>query len=136
MSPLTTVMYFWVALVALLALQQYLSISGFVGYLETPAPVNTDASKTTDLSVSSGPAASSLDPREPYHLLNGWLASNPKDSLSCLNSSCCSEADFEQRTNMTGNYLQRTNNYKRGSPDNCSTPFHELTLSFYKPLSL
>jgi hypothetical protein len=134
MSPLTTVVYFWVALVALLSLQQYLSISGFVGHVETPAPVNTNAPATTDLSF--GPAASSLNPREPYHLLKGWLESNPSDSLSCLNSACCSETDFEQRTNMVGNYLQRTNNYKRGTPDNCSTPLHELTLSFYKPLSL
>lgn len=80
-----------------------------------------------------GPADASLDqPRKPYNLLEE-LPAAPRGSISCLKASCCAETDFEWRTNLTGNYLQRTNNYKREFPDNCSGPLHELTLAFYKP---
>lgn len=80
-----------------------------------------------------GPAPATLDsPRKPYNLLQE-LPPAPRGSISCLKASCCAETDFEWRTNLTGNYLQRTNNYKREFPDNCSGPLHELTLAFYKP---
>jgi hypothetical protein len=82
------------------------------------------------------PAPASLDtPRKPYNLLQ-QLPPAPRGSISCLKASCCAETDFEWRTNQTGNYLQRTNNYKREFPDNCSGPLHELTLAFYKPTPL
>ena len=80
-----------------------------------------------------GPAPAALtEPRKPYNLLPD-LPPAPRGSISCLKVSCCAETDFEWRTNQTGNYLQRTNNYKREFPDNCSGPLHELTLAFYKP---
>jgi hypothetical protein len=86
--------------------------------------------ETTDV---SGPADASLkQPRKPYNLLE-QLPPAPRGSISCLKASCCAETDFEWRTNQTGNFLQRTNNYKREFPDNCSGPLHELTLAFYKP---
>lgn len=82
------------------------------------------------------PAPATLDtPRKPYNLLQ-QLPPAPRGSISCLKASCCAETDFEWRTNLTGNYLQRTNNYKREFPDNCSGPLHELTLAFYKPTPL
>lgn len=85
----------------------------------------------------SGPAAATLDqPRTPYHLLAGVLPNAPRDTLSCITSRGCVRVDFERRTDLTGNYRQLTNNYKRGYPDSCSAPFHELVLSFYKPETL
>jgi hypothetical protein len=127
MSPLSSVIVFWLLLIGLLTYEVHASqTSGFVGFISPEAP--------KDLSV--GPAKSNLDTREPYHLLNGWLENSKKGSVSCLTSACCSEADFEQRTNLVGNYVQRTNNYKRGDPESCSTPFHELSTSFYKPTPL
>jgi len=129
MSALYSVIVFWLVLIGLLAYEVNSSqLSGFIGY------VTDGSSEVKDLSV--GPAKSDLDPKQPYHLLNGWLEPNTKNSVSCLNSSCCPEADFEQRTNLVGNYFQRTNNYKRGDPESCSTPFHELSTSFYKPQPL
>lgn len=89
----------------------------------------TGTPETTDV---SGPADASLNqPRKPYNLLEE-LPAAPRGSISCLKASCCAETDFEWRTNQTGNFLQRTNNYKRDFPDNCSGPLHELTLAFYK----
>jgi hypothetical protein len=115
MYALTSVIVFWIVLIGLLTFQVTAAHqSGFVGSPKTVDP----------------------NPRNPYHLLNGWLESGNKDSIGCLTAGCCHETDFEQRTNKVGNYLQRTNNYKRGDPENCSAPFQELTLSFYKPTPL
>lgn len=91
-----------------------------------------DVTGTPETSLVSGPADASLkQPREPYNLLKE-LPPAPRGSPSCLTASCCAETDFEWRTNKTGNYLQRTNNYKREFPDSCSAPLTELNLAFYK----
>jgi hypothetical protein len=79
-----------------------------------------------------GPAPASLkEPRKPYNLLE-QLPPAPRGSISCLTAACCAETDFEWRTNLTGNFLQRTNNYKREFPDSCTAPLTELNLAFYK----
>jgi len=97
--------------------------------LDAPGPV-VGHEETGGL---DGPAPATLtEPRKPYNLLE-QLPPAPRGSISCLNAACCAETDFETRTNLTGNYLQRTNNYKREFPDNCTGPLHELTLAFYKP---
>jgi hypothetical protein len=94
-----------------------------------PAGAVTGKPETSDV---SGPADASLNqPRKPYNLLE-QLPPAPRGSISCLNAACCSETDFEWRTNQTGNFLQRTNNYKREFPDSCSAPLTELNLAFYK----
>ncbi len=88
-------------------------------------------SGTSQTDSMDGPANASLqDPRKPYNLLE-QLPPGPRGSISCLKASCCAETDFEWRTNLTGNFLQRTNNYKREFPDNCSAPLTEMNLAFY-----
>lgn len=100
---------------------------------DLPSPMKDMSFRPGIPSQEDGPANASLNrPRQPYHLLQDVLPNAPSGNVSCLKASCCSETDFEQRTNLTGNYLQRTNNYKRAFPDNCSTPLHEFVLSFYK----
>lgn len=95
----------------------------------------------TDLQVSGAaevekdlsPANADLTkPRKPYHLLSDVLQDAPRDTVGNLRAACCAETDFEARTNLTGNYLQRTNNYKRNYPDNCTGPLHDFTMAFYK----
>jgi hypothetical protein len=94
-----------------------------------PATVVTGKS---EIDSTDGPADATLDtPRKPYNLLE-QLPAAPRGSISCLKASCCAETDFEWRTNLTGNFLQRTNNYKREFPDNCSAPLTEMNLAFYK----
>ena len=69
-------------------------------------------------------------PREPYNLLKDVLpASRQRVSPT---SQRCYEADFQTRIEKTGDYRQLTNNYKRGTPDSCSSPLHEYVLSFYE----
>lgn len=92
---------------------------------------------TSEVGSDSGPGpASLLQPRKPYHLLSDTLKDAPRDTVGCLTAGCCNETDFEARTNLTGNYLQRTNNYKREYPDNCTGPLHDFTMAFYKTTRL
>lgn len=79
------------------------------------------------------PGPSDLYNNQPYHLLSDELSPPRMDeSLSCVNSRSCYATDFERMVSKTGNYRQLTNNYKRGYPDSCSSPFQELVLNFYK----
>ena len=68
--------------------------------------------------------------RDPYNLLD-WIPASEKPLYPTAKG--CREADFQTRLERTGNFRQMTNNYKRGDPDSCSAPLHDLTLAFYKP---
>jgi len=105
--------------------------------LETEGFVDLNVKGKDEVNGDSGPANASLSqPRKPYHLLSDVLQDAPRDTVGCLRAGCCDETDFESRTNLTGNYIQRTNNYKRVYPDNCSGPLHEFTMSFYRTTPL
>lgn len=99
--------------------------------------VNLEVQGKNEVNSDSGPGPASLtQPRKPYHLLSDVLQDAPRDTIGCLRAGCCNETDFEARTNLTGNYLQRTNNYKRAYPDNCTGPLHDFTMAFYKTTPL
>lgn len=80
--------------------------------------------------VSSGnPADSSLaNMRTPYSLLSGVPS---EGRISGLTAKSCYEKDFMSKTNKTGNFLQRTNNFKHNGPDSCSAPLTEMVGGFY-----
>lgn len=69
---------------------------------------------------------------KPYHLLSDEFNSLSPEKISCVNSRSCYATSFDRFLEQTGNFRQITNNYKRGYPDSCSSPFQELVLSFYK----
>jgi hypothetical protein len=99
--------------------------------------VNLDVQGKNEVNADSGPGPASLtQPRKPYHLLSDVLQDAPRDTVGCLTAGCCNETDFEARTNLTGNYIQRTNNYKRVYPDNCTGPLHDFTMAFYRTKTL
>ena len=86
----------------------------------------------------TGPADSMLNPRVPYHLLQGVLEDTAVDDQpnTAFNAQACYESDFANRIQLTRNYSQLTNNYRRKNPDSCSAPTHELVNNFYKPSML
>lgn len=51
-----------------------------------------------------------------------------------LSSERCYRADIGESLKKTRNFLQRTNNYQRSHPDDCSAPNHEFIGTFYKPV--
>jgi hypothetical protein len=103
-------------------------LSGFQDV--APAPVGEKP-----IQYVSGPADSALNAHVPYHLLQGVLDDAAVDDQpnTAFNSQACYESDFANRIQLTGNYSQMTNNYRRKNPDSCSAPVHELVNNFYKP---
>jgi hypothetical protein len=55
-----------------------------------------------------------------------------KKEPGTLNSKQCYDADFMSHTQLSGDYTQRTNNFKHGNPDNCSAPLTEFVNSIYE----
>ena len=79
------------------------------------------------------PGPADLYNDQPYHLLSDMISPpRIKESISCVNSRSCYAVDFDRMVSKTGNFRQFTNNYKRGYPDSCSSPYQELVLNFYK----
>lgn len=99
---------------------------------ENAAEVEIPVTGISEISEMAPGPADIADQRQPYHLLRGVLPDAPTDVPSNLNAKSCYESDFANRFQKTESYLQRTNNYKRASPDNCSAPLSVLVNSFYK----
>jgi hypothetical protein len=88
------------------------------------------AKKGSDIEGFLAPAPASLDkPVDPYALLADTL--NVKKEGGKFTAESCYDADFLSQTNKTGNYIQRTNNFRHLGPDSCSAPRTELVNSFY-----
>jgi len=54
-------------------------------------------------------------------------------NFSKMTSELCYRSDIGESLKKTGNFLQRTNNYKHSHPDDCSAPNHEMIGTFYTP---
>ena len=80
------------------------------------------------------PADASLESmRKSYALLGDTLSAADDVERPSFSASTCYDADFQKRVERVGNYRQMTNNYKRGTPDSCSAPLHDLVGRQYKP---
>jgi hypothetical protein len=67
-------------------------------------------------------------------LLQDILPSQP--GLSGMGAMDCAAADTSRQGELGGQYVQRTNNYRRDYPDTCSAPLTEFVGSVYKPMEL
>lgn len=124
-------LFFLVTVLFLYVLTKPTMVSGF-------QDLRPDSVDGTSIKYVTGPADSMLNPRIPYHLLQGVLEDAAVDDKpnTAFNAQACYESDFANRIQLTGNYSQLTNNYRRKNPDSCSAPVHELVNNFYKPSML
>jgi hypothetical protein len=76
----------------------------------------------------ANPATANLNVREPYVLLDNVLVREKSENLT---AKSCYEKDFMAQTEKTGNFIQRTNNYRHALPDSCSAPLTEFVNSIY-----
>ena len=53
--------------------------------------------------------------------------------LTDLDAGGCAAADSARQMELGGQYIQRTNNYKRDYPDHCSSLLTDFVGGFYKP---
>lgn len=65
--------------------------------------------------------------------LHPFSQADGMENWSRMTSEKCLRVDAGEILKPVGNYLQRTNNYKRTHPDDCSAPNHEFIGTFYKP---
>ena len=56
--------------------------------------------------------------------------------VTSLDAGSCALADSSRQLEEGGQYIQRTNNYRREYPDNCSSTQTEFVGGFYKPLAI
>lgn len=92
---------------------------GYVDYTETHA-------FTAD-GLASGEAA---DFRQGLPLADMLV---PATGLTNLGAAGCAAADSARQAELGGQYVQRTNNYRREYPDHCSSLFSDFVGAFYKP---
>jgi hypothetical protein len=59
--------------------------------------------------------------------------SNADAAWANIPSQTCLASDQGEKLKPSRSYYQRTNNYKRTHPDDCSAPFHEMLGTFYAP---
>ena len=65
-------------------------------------------------------------------LLKHLKAKDGQEQIGHIDSQKCYEIDFISANNRTGNYSQKTNNYKHVYPDSCSGTRQEIIGQFYQ----
>lgn len=83
-----------------------------------------EGAKAFDMHTEKVVASSILVPQSTEEAENNW---------SRTTSEKCFRMDVGEALKKTRNYLQRTNNYPRSHPDDCSAPNHEFVGTFYRP---
>ena len=73
-------------------------------------------------------SASPKELEEPDVLLTLQPASGPGN----LSAKTCFATDFVAQNQKVGDYSQKTNNFKHGNPDSCSSPRTEFVNSIYQ----
>ena len=123
--------YLWVLII-------FISIIFFYNVLR-PQPVEAKKEviyTTYDAIISGGmPATVHGDAplpgdKSPDVLLKHLKAKNGQ--IGDIDSQKCYEIDFISANNRTGNYSQKTNNYKHIYPDSCSGTRQEIIGEFYQ----
>jgi hypothetical protein len=102
---------------------------GYENFADTPGSLANVKGivEKTDLATSGNPneanAPTSFTP------LSDVLKTKGTDGE--LTAGTCFQKDFLAQTEKVGNYIQRTNNFRHGTPDNCSAPRTELVDAIY-----
>jgi hypothetical protein len=81
----------------------------------------------------NSPSPTNLHPiKKPYHLLDTMKDAPLPEHVSNMTAEACYTTDFKKNLELVGNYRQFTNNYKRGTPEDCSTYLQQFVNAFYR----
>jgi hypothetical protein len=92
-----------------------------------PLPDVKGVVEKTDLLTSGDPNKTGA--QTSFTPLSDVLKSKGTDGT--MTASSCFQQDFLGQTEKVGNFIQRTNNFRHGTPDNCSAPRTELVDAIY-----
>ncbi len=70
-------------------------------------------------------------PEGEQALLKDFIRVKAKTGVSNLSAKGCADSDQSRQQELGGQYVQRTNNYRRDNPDNCSAPLTDFVGSIY-----
>lgn len=101
------------------------SKEGFVSYLLTPS---SSSKKESIEGTPAGTDSLAGFPNGQQVLLDRTL----DVGLGNLGAAGCAAIDQSRELELDGQYVQRTNNYRRQYTDNCSAPLTEFVGSVYK----
>lgn len=73
-------------------------------------------------------------PEGPQVLLKDFM--KVKTGLTSAGAKSCMDEDKARQGEVGGQYVQRTNNYRRDYPDNCSASRSEFVGSVYEPVAV
>lgn len=102
-------------------IQRVNKVEGYMDFIEPTETTTVSGLGLDDLArVDQGlPLSDILVPRTP--------------GLSTLDAASCAALDPSRHLEVGGQYVQRTNNYKRAYPDSCSSLPTEFVGSVYEP---
>jgi hypothetical protein len=118
--------YVWIT-----QLLQYVGIEKFEsgsGDVDLPIPGLDETSR-----LSPGPAMSLSTEKLLSDFVPVQANSVALKAWSKIPSQTCLASDQGERLKPSRSYYQRTNNYMRTHPDDCSAPYHEMLGTFYAP---
>ncbi len=130
---------FAVVAAAIIAFSYYrYKVEGFAGGLNVSpslfVPSVAPGGYDDESSLSPGAA---MSPSTEKIITSGALPAMSADEAERnwgqMTSERCFRTDIGESLKKTRNYLQRTNNYVRKHPDDCSAPNHEFVGTFYTP---
>ena len=108
--------------------------SNIQGFTNPPTEsVYEPIGNNTNSVLSPGNAFSNSNEKLLSDFIQTQSDSEAQNAWSKIPSQTCLKHDDGEKLKPLANYYQRTNNYKRTNPDDCSAPFHEMLGTFYKP---
>jgi hypothetical protein len=126
-----------ILVIGLLYLYRRFKVEGFVNLNVSPSlfVASVPPSGADDVSDLSPGAAMSPDTEKIIEsaALPAMPMAEAEANWGKMNSQTCYKSDIGESLKLTRNYLQRTNNYERKHPDDCSAPNHEFVGTCYTP---
>jgi hypothetical protein len=128
--------YLWV-LIIIIAVITYTVYYTFTVPIAVPVKKEEVKYATYDAVISGGPLPNPYadvwvpGDMSPAVLIQGRPTKDGREGIGHISSQTCYEADFASKNNRTGNFAQKTNNYKHEYPDSCSGTRQEIIGQFY-----
>jgi len=117
--------HYWTQFLQKVGIENFESGSGIVDM----APLGTEEPSR----LSPGAAMSLSTEKLLSEFVPVQSDSNADAAWAKIPSQTCLATDQGEQLRPSRSYYQRTNNYKRTHPDDCSAPFHEMLGTFYAP---
>lgn len=109
-----------------------LTVLGWIAMATLAIAIARQLSEQKALSMI-GPLREYFQSASPEEESDVLLSLQPASGPGNLTAKTCFATDFVAQNQKVGDYAQKTNNFKHGNPDSCSSPLTEFVNSIYRP---